>query len=174
LWGPEDRRLIGRVSGGGGSSSGRDPVVLVLVASATARAGRASASLGARERDRDPAAAASTAGTGAPGYRLGVRRPRQDGGVMTDSAGTQQKRPAGRAVRKEHDMAAPNRDSLANRLVSIGEDAIAKSNDALLDDSSATSTSCTAPPAPSTAKRSRPSVRARSSTTCARRSASWE
>jgi hypothetical protein len=65
-WGPEDRRLIGRVSGGGGSFSGRGPVVLVLVASATARPGRASASLGARERDRDPAAAASTAGTGAP------------------------------------------------------------------------------------------------------------
>jgi predicted ester cyclase len=31
-------------------------------------------------------------------------------------------------------MAAPDRDSLANGLVSIGEDAIAKSNDALLDD----------------------------------------
>jgi predicted ester cyclase len=31
-------------------------------------------------------------------------------------------------------MAAPDRDSLAKGLVSIGEDAIAKSNDALLDD----------------------------------------
>jgi predicted SnoaL-like aldol condensation-catalyzing enzyme len=31
-------------------------------------------------------------------------------------------------------MAAPDRDSLANGLVSIGDDAIAKSNDALLDD----------------------------------------
>ena len=31
-------------------------------------------------------------------------------------------------------MAAPDRDSLANGLVSIGEEAIAKSNDALLDD----------------------------------------
>jgi hypothetical protein len=31
-------------------------------------------------------------------------------------------------------MATPERDSLANGLVSIGEDAIAKSNDALLDD----------------------------------------
>ena len=31
-------------------------------------------------------------------------------------------------------MATPDRDSLANGLVSIGEDAIAKSNDALLDD----------------------------------------
>lgn len=30
-------------------------------------------------------------------------------------------------------MAAPDRDSLANGLVSIGEDAIARSNDALLD-----------------------------------------
>ncbi len=31
-------------------------------------------------------------------------------------------------------MAVPDRDSLANGLVSIGEDAVAKSNDALLDD----------------------------------------
>ena len=31
-------------------------------------------------------------------------------------------------------MATPDRDSLANGLVSIGEDAIAKSNDALLDE----------------------------------------
>jgi hypothetical protein len=31
-------------------------------------------------------------------------------------------------------MATPDRESLANGLVSIGEDAIAKSNDALLDD----------------------------------------
>src|SRR6476646_8828351 len=31
-------------------------------------------------------------------------------------------------------MATPDRDSLANGLVSVGEDAVAKSNDALLDD----------------------------------------
>jgi hypothetical protein len=31
-------------------------------------------------------------------------------------------------------MATPDRDILAARLVSIGEDAVAKSNDALLDD----------------------------------------
>jgi hypothetical protein len=36
--------------------------------------------------------------------------------------------------RKEQDMTTPNRDSLAKGMVSIGEDAIAKSNDALLDD----------------------------------------
>src|SRR2546425_11073489 len=36
--------------------------------------------------------------------------------------------------REEHAMATPDRDSLANGLVSIGEDAVAKSNDALLDE----------------------------------------
>ena len=52
-------------------------------------------------------------------------------------------------------MAAPDRDSLANGLVSIGEEAIAKINDALLDNYYADDYSCTAPPAPSTATRSR-------------------
>jgi len=48
-------------------------------------------------------------------------------------------------------MAIPDRDSLANGLVSIGEEAVAKSNDALLDDYYTDATRCTAPPAPSTA-----------------------
>jgi predicted ester cyclase len=37
-------------------------------------------------------------------------------------------------TRKEHDMTTPNRDSLANGLVTIGEEAVAKSNDALFYD----------------------------------------
>src|SRR5579862_4624846 len=36
--------------------------------------------------------------------------------------------------RKETDMAVPDRESLATGLVRIGENAVAKSNDALLDD----------------------------------------
>jgi hypothetical protein len=49
-WRAEDRRLIDRVSGGGGSFSG--PLVRVLVAPTTARAGRASASRSERTRSR--------------------------------------------------------------------------------------------------------------------------
>jgi hypothetical protein len=63
----DDRLLIGRFSGGGGSFSGRGVVVLVLVAAASGRAARAPASLGAGEGDRDRAAAASAAGAGASG-----------------------------------------------------------------------------------------------------------
>src|SRR6266511_2040708 len=64
---PRRGRLMGRVSGGGGSLSGHGPVVPVLVAAATARACRAAASLGAGEGDRDPASAASAAHAPAPG-----------------------------------------------------------------------------------------------------------
>jgi hypothetical protein len=52
-------------------------------------------------------------------------------------------------------MAAPTRDSLANGLVRIGEDAVAKSNDALLDDYFTDDYKLHIP-ATSTATRSRP------------------
>jgi hypothetical protein len=51
---------------------------------------------------------------------------------ITDGNGLRRRRTA--APNERSNMATPDRESLATGLVSIGEDAVARSNDALLDD----------------------------------------
>ena len=71
-----------------------------------------------------------------------------------------------RHQRKENDVATPDRDSLTNGLVSIGEEAVAKSNNALLDDYFTDDDyKLHSPPGTSTATRSR-----RTSPRCAKAS----